>query len=471
MFLNIRLIDSNLETDVNLEKTLIEDNYCWSGYPSGYSCDEYKISFKVSSNHQLIESRIGNKISKDGIESQFLSKYLDHLDDENRNQITGIEEVSEDKDFESDPKPYDPELIRVETKAMSIKYIYEMMSNDEKDLDLSPDFQRNVVWTEIKQKSRMIESILLRIPLPVFYFSQDDEGKLHVVDGVQRLSVIKDYLENRFKLKNLEYLKDCEKKYYGGDKEKFDKNDVLDPKYVRRINQTQLYCNIIDPTTPVNVKFEIFKRINTGGTPLNHQEIRNCAAKTHIRDFLTKLAKSHTFKSATDESVRSIRMEDQELIMRFIGFYYNRIINNPNTIYKGSTKNFLDLTLDILNTEDIGFLHKIESDFNNSMENSQFLFGKYAFRKCKTEHLKSDAKRQLINKSLFTSLSVLLSKYPYEIIRSKNTERALLIPFAKVLDDNDTFFDAITVGTNDPKKTEIVFKTVEKIIEENLILH
>lgn len=188
------------------------------------------------------------------------------------NDIAGIENGEKDEDQEAEElsKTCDPELIRVETRYMSISYVYEMMTGEglQKDLDLSSDFERNFVWTDVTQKSRLIESILLRIPLPAFYLFQNNEGVLKVVDGVQRLNVIKIFLSNEFKLKNLEYLEDCEGCFFNKEGAR-----NLNQKYVRRILQTQLYINIIDPQTPQKVKFDIFKRINNGGKPLNNQEI------------------------------------------------------------------------------------------------------------------------------------------------------------------------------------------------------
>ena len=89
---------------------------------------------------------------------------------------------------------------------------------DDQEIDLSPDFQRNFVWLDNKRKSRLIESIMLRIPLPVFYFSQNDEGKMQVIDGVQRLTVIKQFLSGEFKLSKLEYLEKFNGKYYPSSK-------------------------------------------------------------------------------------------------------------------------------------------------------------------------------------------------------------------------------------------------------------
>ena len=113
---------------------------------------------------------------------------------------SGTEDSESSDTLESNP--YNPDDIKVHSKQFSIKLIYEMIENE--DIDLNPEFQRHFVWNS-KQKSRLIESILLRIPLPMFYFAEDEDGKISVVDGLQRLTTIKEFMDNKFPLKNLEY--------------------------------------------------------------------------------------------------------------------------------------------------------------------------------------------------------------------------------------------------------------------------
>lgn len=468
MKINVLVMNSDDSLEVTLFFEEVSNGILWSGFAEGYDKDDdYSISIRTIEQNQIDEIKKGEEIrsTSDEIYNEFSIKIAELLEQKRENEEAGIEDTDENSEVILEPNPYDPELIRVDTKPMSIKYVLEMMDIEHNDLDLSPDFQRNFVWTDITRKSRLIESILLRIPLPVFYLSQDDDGKLQVVDGVQRLTVIKDFLENKFKLKNLEYLDDCNECYFD---KKGSKN--IDPKYIRRTYQTQLIFNIIDPQTPHKVKFDIFKRINTGGKPLHSQEIRNCLANPRIRSMIKELSHSNEFKKSTFGSVSSIRMDDEELVMRFIGFYYIKVLGDEKLKYKGDMTQFLDDTLELLNSNDLDDikLNMIRNAFLNSMKIAEYLFGKYAFRKCKCEHIEPTARKQLINKSLFTSLSVLLSNYDYNEVKKKNETMCLLKPFALELDSNQDFFDSITIGTSDQKRIGLNFLTVEKIITNYL---
>ena len=359
--------------------------------------------------------------------------------------------------------PFNPEEIKVHAKSFSLRLISDMI--DDSDIDLSPDFQRNFVWNSA-QKSRLIESVLLRIPLPMFYFSEDDEGRITIVDGLQRLTTIKEFMDNKFSLRNLEYLEDsCGGKYYKNEEGKIG----LDPKYFRWFNQTQFSVNVIDPSSPPKVKYDIFRRINTGGKPLNNQEIRNCLATNSLRDILKEMVNLPEFKSATDNSIKPTRMDDQEIALRFILFH--RFMENDNTIeeYNGYMDTSLDDLTEELSKRNFDELSNYISLFSNSMQNSEYLFGrKYAFRKVRPFDLVPTANKQLINKALFVSWSVLLSRYDHNQIRNLNPEKALLEPLAQNIFEDRDFLNFLSYGTNGRSNLLYVFDKVQEIIEENL---
>ena len=393
----------------------------------------------------------------DYILNLFIERFTDLRKRSIDSEAHGIE-----SDHFSDPgenlilKPnFDPEQIRVDPKNFSVLDVVRFIEKGR--IDLSPDFQRYFVWKDTVKQSRLIESLLLRIPLPVFYLSEDNDGLYQVVDGLQRLTTIQLFYSNNLKLKGLEYLEDCKDLYFSD----------LKLKYKNRLEDTQLTFNIISSTTPVSVKFEIFKRINEGGKPLNRQEIRNSMAKSEVREFIKKLTLSEEFKLATDNSIKPIRMEDQELILRYVAFYISKFIDQSK-IYKGDMESFLDDTLEYLNkNKNQELLNRLERGFYNAMNNAFLLFERLAFRKINQTNFNNN-RRSLINKSLFTVWSVLLSQYnPSSINVSGNNER-LLIAFIDRITNDPVYNDALTIGTNQSNKINLGFEVAQELILDNL---
>lgn len=380
-------------------------------------------------------------------------KFLDVLFEYKMNQLINLEDGFDNADEEESEEgermnPYNPKLIRVDPKTFSIGQIYQMIEDQE--IDLSPDFQRNFVWTDITRKSRLIESLLLRIPIPVFYFSQDEEGLFQVVDGVQRLTVIHDFMQNKFKLRNLEYLTECNDKWYKKEKRP---GESLDNMYTRRIEQTQLYINIIDPQTPGRVKYDIFKRINTGGKALNNQEIRNCLANNRTRGLLHDLALSDEFRRATRGSISATRMADEELILRFIAFYLLDRGKSSVKEYKSGMDALLDETVELLNAMNLKQLKGIRASFLETMDMAYYLFEERTFRKA-----------SFINKALFLGVSRVLCNYSMEDIKSRDRE-AIAERMNEQITYNAYFSGALSMATNDARNVKIVFDTVKKVIE------
>ena len=153
-------------------------------------------------------------------------------------------------------KPWDPKHIRITTKNFTLREIFTQIEDG--DLDLAPDFQRSFVWKD-SQQIRLIESILLGIPLPAFYFNQDALGAHQVIDGVQRLTTVKLFMSDKLVLdaQRLEYLKVLQGHAYS----------TIDHATRRRFAGTQIVAHVIEPQTPDEVKYDIFNRVNTRGAP------------------------------------------------------------------------------------------------------------------------------------------------------------------------------------------------------------
>lgn len=351
--------------------------------------------------------------------------------------------------------PYDSERIRVETKTFSLRQVFDMIKDG--DIDLSPAFQRNIVWNSFR-KSRLIESVLLRIPLPMFYFSQDEEGKLQVVDGLQRLSAIKDFMENKLILRNLEYLSACENCTYCDNKR-------LEDKLFRRFNMTQITANIIDPQSPTKVKYDIFRRLNTGGKPLNSQELRNCLASDTFRWLLKEMSNLQSFKDISGGRVSDVRMEAQELALRFILF--RDIYSKGIETYSGNMEEELDNCVERFSGYGKSELLPYIQSYDIALRNSYYLFGKHAFRKIDVKTT-IDSPRSILNKALFVSWSVVLSEYDYEYITKVFSPNELLQVLGQEISNNIDYFNALSYGTNGWKNIVTAFNKAKELLNSVL---
>lgn len=433
--------------------------------------EDYKLVDNVGNNHMTIKLEgVHFKVVDTGDVAEQLDVLNEKLDnlalkvaDENQteideNEFTEAQEIT----------PYNPDDIRVHQKQFSIKFIEEMIENG--DIDFTPDFQRNFVWNSI-QKSKLIESLLLRIPLPIFYFAEDKEGRLTIVDGLQRLTTIKEFMNNEFPLNHLEYLEEGVRgRYYKSNPVK--KQEGIDAKYYRWFNMSQFAVNVIDPSSPYKVKYDIFRRINTGGKPLNNQEIRNCLSSKKLRTLLSAMAASDDFIKATNGSVKGTRMADREIALRFIAFYgAYKIDETLKNSYDGYMEYFLDTaTEEYANISEEKSLRFLEL-FQNAMKNAILLFGGgNAFRKLKYENGVVDSWRQLFNKALFVAWSVQLADIPYDILSKKYSQDYLLEPFAKLLKEDEQLMYYISYGTNGKSNLEYTFQKVSELIKDNIML-
>ena len=218
-------------------------------------------------------------------------------------------EIEREDPQEKITEPFDPEQIKIRTSPLLVEQLISRIKH--KEIDLAPDFQRQRgIWND-ERRSRLIESLLLRIPIPVFYVAADEADTWSVVDGVQRMSTMYDFVTGKFPLKRLEYLT-----WLDGQQ-----HDELPRPMQRRISETSLIVNVIEPGTPPEVMFNVFLRINTGGMTLNGQEIRHALHPGPIRKYLKELAQSSEFKKATRYSIKESRMADRECVLRFLAFH------------------------------------------------------------------------------------------------------------------------------------------------------
>lgn len=357
-------------------------------------------------------------------------------------------------------EPFDPAKIDVVTRTPTVSLLLARLRRGV--LELTPDFQRRAgIWTDAAQ-SRLIESLLLRIPLPTLYAAESGEESWVIVDGIQRLTSIARFVDAKLvaepygsdeplRLHGLEYLKAHEGKTY----------EELPGSLKTRIEETELLVHLIRSGTPEPVKFNIFARINTGGLPLTAQELRHALIPGPARALLADLADSREFVAATASSIRKDRMADREMVLRFLAF---RTLDSEEA-YRGDLDQFLREAMIRINQINPGNRSILELDFKRSMISSIAIFGEYAFRKRRPE---APAHRLPVNKALFEAIAVNLARLSEKDVgRIINRRQVVEKQFIDLMDDG-AFFTAISVGTGDIEKVRRRFGVVRELFERNL---
>lgn len=321
--------------------------------------------------------------------------------------------------------PLDSVFVRQEQRT-----VREIMGRIEKErYVLDPDFQRDFIWPPLKQ-SRLIESCLMRIPLPVFYVAEAKDGRIIVVDGLQRLMTFYRYINNKFPLAGL----------INGS------TDILNNKRFKdlplnlqeRIEDTQLVLYILDAKAPERAKLDIFERVN-GGVPLTRQQMRNCLFNGPATKWLKKVADSTLFLNVTGHSLDKKKMRDREVINRFCAF---RLLGPEK--YKGDMDDFLAMALELMNKLNEIELEDLDNYFKQTLSYNKKLFGKHAFRKS-LSYKDKYASKSVINVSLFDVCSVLLADMKTEYV-DNNLENLRNAMYNLLYDE--LFINAITYSTN-----------------------
>lgn len=368
----------------------------------------------------------------------------------------GVEVVDEAGADAAIQHPYDPSKTQISTTQTTLDTLIKRLRHGE--IELQPDFQRAVVWRDDRM-SRLIESLLIRIPLPAFYFDGSNDERWEVVDGLQRLSTLYRFVVQGsgsqhpgepLALTGLEYLSDLNGLTFA----------QLPRPMQRRIEEASVVVHVIRPGTPLEVKYNIFRRINTGGMALTAQEIRHALNKGPVLDFLRELAAEPWFLRATARSISPLRMLDREMALRFCAFS----LNTFEQYKEGNLDRFLTSAMAQLNKLPQAERDQLQARFRMSMECAAKIFERDAFRK----RTSATAKRQPVNLALFEPWSVLLGELEhlqgFRLIQRR--ERVIQLHI-EAMNDPD-FFAAISQGTGDVAKVKRRFETIQSIIRRVL---
>ena len=366
-----------------------------------------------------------------------------HNPDATREQIEGIDNTTGDGwgDY-----PLDAVFVRTEQRTVG-----EVVSRIQKNrYILDPDFQRDFVWPNAKQ-SKLIESCVMRIPLPVFYVAEAPDGRIIVVDGLQRLTTFARFLGDDLRLTGL----------VSGDR--IGSHELEGKTYAKlplnlqeRVADTQLTMYILDAKAPERARLDIFERVNSGAQ-LTRQQMRNALYNGPATQWLKAAAEGEPFQEATAGSLDSKAMRDREAINRFCAFS----LLGWESYTTGDMDSFLAKGLKRLADLDADSRTKLRADFDAAMTLSSRLFGQHAFRKSLASEFENVG-RSPINISLFEVSAVILARFAVDV--SEPAVGELRTTIEKLVSDED-FARSITYSTNSTQAVKKRFATLEQALK------
>ncbi len=369
--------------------------------------------------------------------------------DKTENIGNDIEETGNDigEQDQGITSPFSVKDIKVTHATIMLSNIISRLKHKEISI---PNYQRHANLWSIKQKSRLIESILLKLPLPVFYFDVSNPDKWEIVDGLQRISTIEHFFndKNGFRLKDLEFLTDLNGK----------KASELDRTMQRTLDETQFITYQIEAQTPKEVRYSIFNRINTGGLSLKPQEIRQALNQAGLGvKFLADIAENEVFKNVV--GISNERMAGQELALRFMAF---------KTLGDDKFKimnNFLDLAMEEIDAKSEQELRILQSDLIAVLEFSEQVLGeKHRF----SRSIADEERKKVVNLSLFDALTVCLDEVENKDLFLENKD-FFVTKFKKMLlDESSDFVISITTGTSGKWAKDTRFRIIRDLIAETL---
>jgi predicted nuclease with TOPRIM domain len=300
---------------------------------------------------------------------------------------------------------------------------------DDRTLILNPDFQRLSVWKRPRQ-SRLIESLLLNIPVPPCYFAEDVEGTRVVVDGQQRLRAIEEFQKGQYKLTGLEVRDDLNGKRWVD----------LDPKDARRILRRVFRTIVITHYSDPDIKFEIFRRLNTGGVPLTEQEIRNAIYRGSFNRLLDVLAHKTALLEILKRKEPDNRLRHHELVLRY--FALRDALPDFRPPLKRLLNSFMERKRDLAVDES----QELERRYDVAIERVKTVFGRDAFRRYVRLEDGSEFYEAVVSRAVYDLQMIGLGETPREDLQRRKDE--IREAFQKLSVENDDFIDLLSRATD-----------------------
>jgi len=308
-------------------------------------------------------------------------------------------------------------------------------------LIVDPEWQRKYVWDR-KRASRLIESFLIELPVPVIYLSLNDEGKYEVIDGLQRLTSVFDYFANKYKLTGLEILSHLNGRQFAD----------LDADLQGKLEDTTLRTFELAQTVPKDLMFIIFERLNTGGMALNDMEIRNSLYRGKLNDLLKELAKDNDFTMCCNQKGLDKRMGDRTLILRFLAFY-----QMTYTKAKKGLKSFFNEFFTTYRNPPDEKIKEFRAAFKRASRACHTVFGDKGFRTRRSYEKGGGEWASKINASIFQSISTSFTDYDLGAITRKAD--SIFEAYVDLICTDDRWIDSVSSSTGDYSRIEYTFLT------------
>lgn len=324
---------------------------------------------------------------------------------------------------------------------------------DEGDLIIDPEWQRNYVWTR-RQASKLIESFLLSIPVPVIYLARTHDGQYEVIDGLQRLTSAFDFLDNKFRLADLGIRKELNGKRFKD----------LDRPGQNKLKNSVLRSFELPSATNTDIHFIVFERLNTGGTKLNEMEIRNCLYRGRLNDLIKELAADEDFIRSVSQKTFAKRMDDRLFVLRFLAFY-----ERTHGKCRNGLKKFLNEFLDTYRNPRDEKLREYRKVFKHCMKASQTVFGNDGFRLKKEKAGASRSSGEWstrANSNIFQCVATSFASHRLEEI-TKNADR-IYEEYLDLISSDKQWVDCIRRATGEVSRLDYVFETWRRRLGEVL---
>ena len=322
---------------------------------------------------------------------------------------------------------------------------------DDGDLILHPEWQRNFVWSK-KQSSKLIESFLLNIPVPVVYFAKTEEDRYEVIDGLQRLTSVFDFFNNKFSLVGLDVLTDLNGKTF----------NQLEDANKRKLRNSTLRSFELAKNSESDVHFIVFERLNTGGTKLNEMEIRNCIFRGKLNNLLGDLALDPDFIKCINTESLSKRMNDRALVLRFIAFY-----ERTHHKFSRGLKKFLNEFFETYRDPSDQKLAEYRQVFQKCMKASITVFGNQGFRVKSNRSKESKSVGEwskTINAAIYQAVATSFAKY--DLAQITRAADRIYEAYLDLITTDGKWTDCVRSTTGDPTRVAYVFDTWEKRLAE-----